>query len=462
MRKNLILYLMLILLTGAMPGYSQEPVEPEKKAMEETVTADQVQVISESSEANADKALKERVSSYLDKKAGQIPHHTFWERTRTFFHDFLYAGVERIFPQSWQTFLRSVVDIVFEIPLLIILLLLSFTFILNVFVVTVILVVVSYYKKARETYKENLNQRFEDVLTKYLFYDLSLEEVLKELKQVKTTLGRDLLIDIFFNYQRNLSGEYRDRILELYNKLELFNISARKIRSAHTYKRVKGIRELANMYPVGAKSLILKYVKDKNYMVRSEAQIAYAYLDEDTSFGFLNDMDQKLSTWVQLNILNYVKLHERDVPSFHRWIDSPNNDVQDFAIRMIDYFQQSENSEHLIRKLDHPNEQTRAYVYKAIRHLNLFEGKEPAKARFEDESIANKMRILKIIRDLGDEGDFSFLIGVLKSEDIQLKIQAVEAFYQMGESGRAFLKEYSETEDFDLKRFVEHIKDQRN
>ena len=462
MCKNLIIYLMLILLTGAMPGFSQEPVEPNTQVVEETVAVDKTQVNSESSEANNNEALKARVSNYLDKKAEKIPHHTFWERARTFFHNLLYSASERIFPLSWQAFLKSVIDIVFAIPLLIILLLLSFTFIVNVVIVTVILVIVSYYKKAREVYKENLNRRFEDLLTKYLFYDLSLEEVLKELKQVKTTLGRDLLIDIFFNYQRNLSGEYRDRILELYNKLELFKISSRKMKSAHTYKRVKGIRELANMYPVGAKALILKYVKDKNYLVRSEAQIAYAYLDEDTSFGFLNDMDQKLSAWVQLNILNYVKLHERNVPSFHHWIDSSNNDVQDFAIRMIDYFQQSENSEHLIRKMDHPNEQTRGYVYKAIRHLNLFEGKESAKERYEDETIDNKISILKIIRDLGDEGDFSFLIGVLKSENIQLKMQAVEAFYQMGESGRAFLKEYSESEDFDLKRFVEHIKDQRN
>lgn len=462
MRKNLILYLMLILLAGAMPGFSQEKMEPKTQPVEQNVDAEEAPVISESNNAESDEAIRARVSNYLDQKAGQIPHYTFWERMRRLFHEFLYSGVERVFPMSWQSFLKSVIDIVFQIPLLIILLLLSFTFIVNVFIVTVVLVVVSYYKKARESYKERLNQRFEDVLTKYLFYDLSQEDVLKDLKQVKTTLGRDLLIDIFFNYQRNLSGEYRDRILELYDKMGLFKISSRKMRSAHTYKRVKGIRELANMYPVGAKALIMKYVKDKNYMVRSEAQIAYAYLDEDTSFGFLNDMDQKLSAWVQLNILNYVKLHERNVPSFHHWIDSSNNDVQDFAIRMIDYFQQSENSEHLIRKLNHPNEQTRGYVYKAIRHLNLFEGKEPAKARYEDESVANKMRILKIIRDLGDESDFSFLIGVLKSEDIQLKIQAVDAFYQMGESGRVFLKEYSESEDFDLKRFVEHIKDQRN
>ncbi|WP_163709227.1 HEAT repeat domain-containing protein [Mangrovibacterium lignilyticum] len=462
MQKKIIICFLFLMLAGTFPGFSQETALTEPAGSEKANLSERKLSKSDSLNAQKTEAFKDRVAEYVSARADKIPHHTFWDRTTQFFHDVLYRASETLFPASWKGFIQSVIDIIFEIPLLIILLLLSCTFIINVTIVTIIIVIVSYFKRAREAYKETLNTRFEDILTKYLFYDVSLDDVLIELRQVKTNLGRDLLLDIFFNYHRNLSGEYRDRILELYNRMELFKISEKRTRSMHTYKRVKGIRELANMYPSGAKNLILKYVTDKNSTVRSEAQIAYAHLDEDTSFSFLDNLDQKLSTWVQLNILNYVKLHERNVPSFHKWIDSPNKDVQDFSIRMMNYFQQNENAEYLIPKLDHPDEQTRSYVYQTIRHLSLFEGKEPAKAKYEDESMANKVEILKVVRDLGDEQDFSFLIGVLKGEIVPLKVYACEAFYRMGDSGKAFLKDYSETEDFDLKRFIEHIKDQRN
>ncbi|WP_372776238.1 HEAT repeat domain-containing protein [Mangrovibacterium sp.] len=460
MGKNLVIYLFVFVLASTSfccYSQSEKPV---------SVAGNQKELITEAGTDSlcvpTENRLSEWVLHYIDNHSSDIPHPSFWDHAKEYFRHLMTGLFESVFPASWFDFIHSVIEIVFDAPILIILLLFSITFMGNVIVVTAMLAVVSYVKQGRERYKERMNRRYEEILTNYLFYDLSQEAVLEKLNKKRSSLSRNVLIDIFLNYKRNLSGEFRDRILDLYAKMELYKNSEKKIRSFYTYKRVMGIRELANMYPSGAKQIIATYVRDKNRKVRSEAQIAYAYLDEDTSFGFLDDLDQRLSTWVQLNILNYVKMHEREVPLFHRWIDSPNQDVQNFSIRMINYFQQSESAGYLIRKLDYPKEETRMFVYQAIRYLRLFDGKEPVKKKYESESKQNKIEILKIIRDLGDENDFSFLADILKGDDVSLKIQACKAFYMIGDSGKAFLKEYSESEDLDLKRYIQHVKDQRN
>ena len=462
MLKKCRIYILLLFL--AAPGIlcAEDTIQANQPIAEETIVLPSERSLTDSLNEQKTRVLKNKIEEYIASQSTHIPHRSFWEKSTRFFYQFLVDLNVRVLPDRWHPFIHSVIDIIFNVPLLVILLLLSCTLIANVIMVSVILLLVTYYKRTREGYLEKLNKRYEGILTNYLFYETSMPDTLKELKKNKSSLGRTLLIDIFFNYQRNLSGEYRDRILDLYKEMKLYKVSQKRMRSIHTYKRVKGIRELANMYPSGAKSLILRYVKDRNRMVRSEAQIAFTYLDEDTSFSFLDDLDRHLSTWVQLNMLNYVKLHERDVPSFRKWINSPNNDVQDFSIRMMNYFQQSENSADLIRMLNHPNPQTRYYVYQTIRHLSLFEGKEPAKSQFESEIANNRFEILRIVCDLGTESDFDFLIGILKADDVRMKILACKAFFRMGEAGKAFLKEYSESEDFDLKRYIEHIKDPRN
>ncbi len=453
---------MLVLLVGlcVQPGFAVAQVATDSLELVEATEAPAVQP--DSLAIQKAEALRRQVQEYIDRRAEMLPHRSFWAHASQSFESFLLRSSRVLLPESAMPVCEQVLDIVFEVPILVALLLASFVFVINILIVTVLLVVASYVRTRREIRLNDLNRRLEELMTEYLFYDLNEEEVVQKLKGITRSSGPNLLIEIFLNYLKNLSGEYLDKVMNLYIKLELYKVSIKRLDSIHTYIRVKGIRELSNMYPSGAREHIARYVGDKNPMVRAEAQIAVAYLDESASFSFLDDVEHRLSNWAQLNILNYVKLHERNVPSFHRWLESKNNDVQNFAIRMISYFQQSENGPELLKLIDHPSEQTRYHVYQTIRHLSLFEGKPAVKERFETETAGNKKKILKVLSTLGDESDFDFLKAVLKSDDVGLKMMACEAFYNMGEKGRDFLIEYSEVEGLELKEYINHIKDDRN
>ncbi len=407
-------------------------------------------------------ASPEERRQYWQEKSENIPHKSFWtskkdqfkEDVKAFGHQFLGTKGKRVFDY--------VIDVVFDVPLLIVLLVLIVAFLFNVFLVAFIVVISNLIKNARDKYFSGLKDRYEDVLTNFLFEEINDQEAVGKLERVKTSTGRKILIEILFNYLNNLSGEYNERILMLYLQLGLQYESIRKISSIFFHRRVQGIRELANMYPSGAKNIIVRYIRDKNDFVRNEAQIAYVYLDKEASFDFLDNLGRPFSQWVQLNSLNFVKLHEKEVPSFDQWVNSENNDIQDFSIRMISYYQQSENESAILSMLDHKNEKTRLYAIQAVKHMSLIGARDIVKMKYLNETRRNKLEIIKAFETIGDERDFEFLDQLLAGDDLELKLAACRALYRMGDVGRNHLDEIKINPELDLNRFIEHVKDPRN
>ncbi|MGQ8336348.1 HEAT repeat domain-containing protein [Sunxiuqinia sp. A32] len=399
---------------------------------------------------------------YLERKAQRLPHKNFWLQAQDSTKDKLEEIGQKIFGPKAEPIFNYVLEVIFDVPLLIVLSILIFAFVFNVIIVVIIVFVSNLVKNTREKYKAVLRERYEQIVTNYIFEEIDALEAIEKMEKVKTSLGRKTLIEILFNFQNNLSGEYSERILMLYQRLGLQYESIRKISSMFFHKRVLGIRELANMYPSGAKNIIVRYIKDKNDIVRGEAQIAYVYLDEEASFDFLDKLKRPFSLWAQLNSLNFVKLHEKEVPSFDQWIHSPNNDIQDFSIRMINYFQQSENAPHLITLLDHENERTRLYAYQAINSLSYLEAKEIVKGKFEVENKRNKLEIIRLLANIGDDSDFVFFDNLLLTDDIEIRLAVCKTLHELGPSGRNHLEELKENSELDLEKYIEHIKDPRN
>ncbi len=419
-------------------------------------------VFSESSADPQRFSSPEERREYWQKKSEQLPHKSFWTTKKEEAKQKLLELGHKIFGPNAEPAFDYVIEVIFNVPLLIVLLSLIIAFLLNVFLVAIFVLVTNLFKNTKEKYYAGLRERYEGVLTSFLFEEIEAQETVQKLGKVKTTSGRKILIDILFNYLNNLSGEYSDRILMLYLRLGLQYESIRKISSMFFHNRIQGIRELSNMYPSGAKNIIVRYIRDKNDMVRNEAQIAYVYLDEAASFDFLDNLKRPFSRWAQLNALNFVKLHEKEVPSFDQWIHSENNDVQDFCVRMINYYQQTENSHEIISMLEHANDQTRLYAYQAVRSMNLLDAKEIIKGKFGLETRRNKLEIIAALENIGDENDFDFLDRLVLGDDIEIKLAVCKVLYKMGEKGIAHLNELNANAEQDLGPCIEHIKDPRN
>ncbi|MFV0520838.1 MAG: hypothetical protein ACK5MI_00190 [Mangrovibacterium sp.] len=391
-------------------------------------------------------------------KAFQPSNHPTALKIRHFVRYFLTGLVEFYFPENWSPKLISGIESVVGIPLLAIMLLCTLIFITCIPFIVTSLFIATFRKEYKIQYAGDLYNQYEETMMEYLFGSLSAKEVAKNMRTVKSRLGKDLLIDNLMNYERNLSGEYANRVLALYRLTGLHRFSAKKIKSRRIDRRVKGIRELSNLYPSGALNVIQHYINDKNHLVRSEAQVAYASLDSTASYHFLDDLDKEFSTWTQLNILNYVKLHEQKVPSFLKWIDSPNNDVQIFCICMIQYFQQIENADHLIGMVYHPNRHVREHVYEAIKTLEYIDAKNVLIGRYFDEISYNRYLILQVFEAIGSVENIDFLLLALDEESsTEYRLLICKILLGFGTNGEQALKQYAEERDQDVLKYIDFI-----
>ncbi len=450
----------ILLLTINMVGQAgtlglENPITlPEK--------TDSLNQVSNALNVNSFDYLDKEEKYILGKNTDHIPHRSYWNKTEEELFRFLKTSLNKIFSQQLAQWLISILDVIYETPVLIFLILFILLFIINVMIISFILFLTLILKNMWLEYEKRMSSDIEKIVTEYLFMEDEADEIIAMLRRYRNKRVRNLLIRILFSYLQNLSGEYREKILELYKVLGLYKLSAQKTSSWFIYKRVEGIRELSNLYPSHAKKIILKYVEDKNDLVSSEAQIAYAYLDRDASFVFLDDLQKPFSRWSQLNILNLVRIHARTVPSFDKWLDSPNKDVMIFSIRMIHHFQQNENAPLLVEKLQHPDEEVRFYAYRALKRLNYSAAKEVLKINFNTESFRNKVEILKMIGSIGDKDDLMFLKNILEENNVSIRLQTCKTLYSIGEEGKLYLSELNRKAGLIFTPYIDHIKEIRN
>ena len=62
-------------------------------------------------------------------------------------------------------------------------------------------------------------------------------------------------------------------------------------------------------------------------------------------FEFLSHLKRPFSLWEQITLHDLIIQHNIPVPSFKKWLISPNDTVVIFALRMIREFKQTEAEE---------------------------------------------------------------------------------------------------------------------
>ncbi len=341
-------------------------------------------------------------------------------------------------------------------------LLLAMLFIVNALVAILVLYISSILKAARDKKLAKANENYEQVLTSYLFEEISSEEAIRKLKYINRPRYREAFLSMLFNYQTNLRGDSDAKILEIFERLNLQQDAGKMANSVFFYKRVMGIRTLTNMYPQKASPFIQKHINDPNDYVRSEAQISYVYINQTKPFAFFDQLVRPFTRWTQMNVFFLVRLYDIQVPSLSAWLKSNHRNIRNFSLRMVTHFQQQEHKDEIIALLDHPDELTRFLAIRAVSELRLLEGKQKLIEIFESETIKNQMEILMAFNQIGENEDIEFLGKVVCGNNISLKIEACRTLNQMSREGRDYLERLRAFPELNIDLFISHVSDPRN
>jgi hypothetical protein len=310
-----------------------------------------------------------------------------------------------------------------------------------------------------EKLHEFLMEKYQGLILDYLF---SGAEPVEFSKIASDNYRRMVLIDQMIDVSVNLKGDAGKKLVALYKHLELDRDSIARVRSRKWHIKIKGFRELAFMNIKEANDEIYKALNSANEILRMEAQIALVRLNDDNPFEFLYHLERPFSLWEQITLHEMLVQHEVEVPSFRLWLDSPNNSVVMFAIRMIREFRQADAEEGIRNSLLHPFHDIRLLAVQAAGDLKFTSALDVMKRMYKNQDYPICLEIVKSMGKMPDLALMGFLKLVLdKEDDVQLQIEATKAIENMGEEGVKALVKLMKSEYKNYNIIVRHVLDRR-
>ncbi|WP_293300610.1 HEAT repeat domain-containing protein [Pedobacter sp. UBA4863] len=288
------------------------------------------------------------------------------------------------------------------------------------------------------------------------FYDK-----LKKLPLKNSTVNQILTSEII-TYHKNFTGKIPEVLALLYAKLKLDKRSKKKIDSKHWETKIEGIREANEMGISEMAEEIIKYTDDENGLLRMEAQAAYLKLSNKDPFHFLDRAQERILDWHQLVLFEIITKNKKlTIPSFSKWLRSPNDTVVMFCLKLIDHFMQFDAAEEVQRLLKHHN--TRI-VKKSIEIIGKLELEELEKHMFEiyfDHTDEIKLEILNSLGKISSGKYADFLSSRIHSNDSKIKRAALYAIKRDADHGEARLLEIYHHTSPENQALITHVLDNR-
>jgi hypothetical protein len=221
--------------------------------------------------------------------------------------------------------------------------------------------VTQFYKTRRDV---DLKERIITMLANVLvFHDSDEPKVVvshfiprfARLPLYRKSIRRILVSELLTNHA-SFSGRSAEVLRELYLQLKLDKKARRSLNSRHWDKQIESIRELTEMSVKEECDRILKFTNNNNSQLRIEAQIAYVKLCVDNPFRFLDTVNEPILEWHQLMLFEIItKTETMARPRFASWLNSANDSVVSFCLKLIEYYQQFDALPNLIYLINHYN-----------------------------------------------------------------------------------------------------------
>lgn len=274
--------------------------------------------------------------------------------------------------------------------------------------------------------------------------------------------ARQVAIDELIKCKKNFSGAVADNIVSLYNKLGLREDSLLKMRNKRKwYLQARGIQEL---YLMNQKDLLTKIYRETNSaneFVRSEAQIAVINLTGFNGLRFLDVITYPLTLWQQIKLLEQLKLFGKKEDLSDRvpkWLDSKNETVVVFALRLAAEYQQFAVRDNVVECLVHPAKLVRTQAIKTLITLSDENTASMLTGYFSKEDFDNQVHMLNSLLPIATDEQKDFMIRLLDAPDNIIKVKAAMVLANNCTGGIEIVEQRAEQEPEPFERILRHIK----
>jgi len=317
---------------------------------------------------------------------------------------------------------------------------------------------------------ENWKEHIDTILANLLIYDETddtneiIEHFYPKIKKMplRNATVNKLLTSEIITYHKNFTGKTAEVLSVLYRRLNLDKKTKKKISNKNWETKIEGIREANEMGITEMADHIMKYTDDESALLRMEAQAAYIKLSQTDPFHFLDRAQERILDWHQLVLFEIITKNKKLViPSFSKWLRSPNDTVVMLCLKLIDHFMQFDAAEEVERLLKHHNPKI---VKKSVEIIGKLELEDAEQHMFEvyfDHGEEIKLEILNSLGKISSGNYAEFLSSRIYSNHTRIKREALYAIKRDLDNGENKLKEIYHQTTPENQALIAHVLDSR-
>ncbi|MFC3333602.1 HEAT repeat domain-containing protein [Flavobacterium palustre] len=305
-------------------------------------------------------------------------------------------------------------------------------------VLTILLILNRFFINLREPKINAVKTKIDDFLTTLVFSSYDDTELASEIENFKKEIPFDkrwckkIVLNKIIFLKRNLKGDIVKISHFIYEQFDLFNYSISLLKSKKKYLNCLGMYHLKALEYHKGKNYVTPFLNHKNRILNSSAYLTIISLEPE-NLGLLYNYQKPIYLAGEINIMNIVHQKKPPVPSnLKDWIHSPNPSVVRLGIKLMAFYNYTNENQSIAAHLKSDDEKIRFAVIGAIRQLFLFDTEKNLIELFSSETKTNQIEILKTLAVIGGEDAEEFINSLLKeSIDSDIKLRAVKSLSKM-------------------------------
>ena len=252
------------------------------------------------------------------------------------------------------------------------------------------------------------------------------------LSKKKRKMLRELMIDEMLTIKKNLTGAGVEDLYKLYDKLNLYHDSYRKLTSNHFQLMVMGIRELSEMNFIAYYRSVYRCTNHPQEDVRMEAQVAIVRLFGVKGLKFLSRVTYTISEWQQMTLLHLLNNMKNEKPKgIENWFKSENISVIIFSLRLAEKYNCFELLKEMQEFLHHPNDIVKIQSVSCMRNIYDENSELLLTAYYRIVTKPVKMIILDVLQSLATEQSIPFLYQQLADDDTEIRLNILRVLHNL-------------------------------
>ncbi|WP_146106194.1 HEAT repeat domain-containing protein [Aureicoccus marinus] len=244
---------------------------------------------------------------------------------------------------------------------------------------------------------------------------------------------RKLLSEMLLDLHKDLEGHSADTVRQLFRDLQLHHDCYDKLKSMRWPRISQGIHELTQMQVLEAYFPITRFLNDRRSIIRKQSELAIVELQTEGINYFLNTTRSAISQWQQLKMIELLEQKtDYQPPAFKQWLLSSHTDTVLFALRLILHFQQNDGKKSIIELSKHIDFRVRHEALRCIRDFGFEDALPLLEKLFKGCDLDLKLDILDTFGQLGSTEDIEFLENcAAQSKDFLIASKALAAINQI-------------------------------